>query len=47
MEDELERIKHVSDMYQKDEDKIAFLLRQIEWLLQSRNAYKEQALKNK
>jgi hypothetical protein len=40
MENELNRIKSVLDMYPTNEDKIDFLLRQIEWLIKSRNQYK-------
>jgi hypothetical protein len=42
MEHELERIKSVLDMCPTDDDKIAFLLRQVEWLLKTRDSYKEQ-----
>ena len=46
MEDELERIKHVLDTYKTDRDKVAFLLRQFEWLLKVNNAYKSQIEKD-
>jgi hypothetical protein len=45
MENELERIKSILDMYEENEDKIAFLLRQVELLIQSRDYYKGLALK--
>lgn len=45
MDDELERIKYVLDMYEEDRGKIAFLLRQVEWLISSREDYKKLALK--
>jgi hypothetical protein len=45
MENELEGIKSVLDMYEENEDKIAFLLRQVELLIQSRDYYKGLTLK--
>lgn len=44
MENELERIKSVLNECLTNEDKIAFLLRQVEWLLKTRDSYKEQAV---
>jgi hypothetical protein len=42
MENELKRIKSVLDLCPTNEEKIAFLLRQIEWLLKTRDSYKNQ-----
>jgi hypothetical protein len=47
MEDELARIKSVLNECPTNEDKIAFLLRQVEWLLKTRDSYKKQILKDK
>lgn len=47
MEDELERIKHVLEIYQTNEAKIDFLLRQVEWLVKVNDSYKTQITKMK
>ena len=41
MGEEFEKIKATLELYQTTEDKVAFLLRQVEWLLQVKDAYAE------
>lgn len=45
MDNEFERIKEILNMYQTNEDKINFLLRQVEMLLNSRDYYKKAVIK--
>ena len=47
MEDEFERIKSILEMHETAEAKIAFLLRQVEWLTQVNKSYKQQITKDK